>query len=343
MSILIKMLIQENISLKPWNSFGIAAGTRYFSRFSNEDQLLELLEFSGEGMQRIILGGGSNVLFTKDFPGLVLRNEIPGIAKIGEDEDYHYVRVGAGENWHLFVLHCLEHDYFGVENLALIPGHVGASPMQNIGAYGVELRDVFHSLEAIHLRSRDKVVLDKNDCAFGYRDSVFKNKGRNVFAITHVTFRLHKKPHYNISYGAIKAELENMKITEPDAKNIAEAVMRIRRSKLPDPAIIGNAGSFFKNPEITDAQFAVLQNEFPSIVAYSASPGKMKLAAGWLIEQCGWKGYRQGDAGCHAGQALVLVNYGNASGTEIAALAEKIREDVLTKFGVALQAEVNII
>lgn len=337
------MQIRENISLKPWHTFGTEAVAKYFAQFSTEEELLELLDFARNPMAKLVLGGGSNVLFTHDFNGLVLRNEIQGIRKVNEDDDHYYVRVGAGESWHLFVMHCVEHDFFGVENLALIPGHVGASPMQNIGAYGVELKDVFHSLEAIHVNSLDKVILAKDDCAFGYRESVFKNKFKDLFVITHVTFKLRKSPVFNISYGAIAAELEKMHVSGLTARNIAEAVMRIRRSKLPDPAVTGNAGSFFKNPEVDVNRYEELRNAFPGLVAYPAGPGRMKLAAGWLIEQCGWKGYRQGDAGCHPAQALVLVNYGNASGAEIIHLAQRIQNDVWEKFGVRLQTEVNII
>lgn len=337
------MQILENISLRSRHTFGTEVSARYFSSFKNEEELRTLLDFAGNSMPAMVLGGGSNVLFTDDFNGLVMRNEVPGIQLIKEDEDHYYVRVGAGENWHLFVLHCLDHHYYGVENLALIPGQVGASPMQNIGAYGVELKDVFHSLEAVHRKSLDGVSLDKNDCAFGYRDSIFKNKCKDLFVITHVTFKLHKSPVYNISYGAITSELDKMHVTEVNAAKIAEAVMCIRRSKLPDPAVIGNAGSFFKNPEIGAEQYASLLKGHPGLVAYPGSAGRMKLAAGWLIEQCGWKGYRKGDAGCHAAQALVLVNYGNATGTEIAELAQMIQKDVLDKFGVQLQTEVNII
>jgi len=336
--------IQENISLKKFNTFGIDARARYFASFQSIEQLNELLR--NPLMQQhsnLVLGGGSNVLFTKDINAVVLKNEIGGIEKTGEDENYYYIRAGAGENWHRFVLHCLGHQYAGVENLALIPGNVGASPMQNIGAYGVEIKDVFHSLEAVQLSDGHKVIFNKDECAFGYRESVFKNTLRNRFIITAVTYRLLKQPSFNISYGAIGQELEKMKVSELSIQAVAEAVMHIRKSKLPDPAVIGNAGSFFKNPEITAAAFESLKTAFPAAVGYPLENGHVKVAAGWLIEQCGWKGYRKGDAGCHEKQALVLVNFGHASGAEIYVLSEEIIKSVHEKFGITLEREVNII
>jgi UDP-N-acetylmuramate dehydrogenase len=338
-------MIQENISLKSYNTFGIDARARFFAPFSKQDELLELLSFAkgpAANMPAMVLGGGSNILFTRDFDGLVMKNEIRGIEKVKENDDHIYIRAGAGENWHRFVMHCLDMNYAGVENLALIPGNVGASPMQNIGAYGVELKDVFDSLEAMHIRDKKPVLFSHADCEFGYRESVFKNKYRDQFIITHVTYRLNKKPTFNTSYGAIEEELSRMK-TEKSISAIAHAVMHIRSSKLPDPAVIGNAGSFFKNPEVEPQLYEALKLSHPNIVAYPLPNGHLKLAAGWLIEQCGWKGYRIGDAGCHEKQALVLVNYGNAKGNEIFALSEKIQKDVYEKFGVRLQREVNVI
>jgi UDP-N-acetylmuramate dehydrogenase len=289
-----------------------------------------------------VLGGGSNILFTHDRNGWVLKNEIPGIEKINEDENHVYVAVGAGENWHKLVLHSIENDWAGLENLSLIPGNTGASPMQNIGAYGVELKDVFFELEAWHLNDKTLVKFSAADCAFGYRESVFKNKHRNQFVITKVVFRLNKTPQFNISYGAIKEELEKAGVTTLTIRAVSDAVVRIRKSKLPDPAVIGNAGSFFKNPEVPAEQFEQLKTAFPSIVGYPATVGNVKLAAGWLIEQAGWKGFREGDAGCHAKQALVLVNYGAAKGSEILSLSEKIKDSVAEKFGVVLHTEVNV-
>jgi UDP-N-acetylmuramate dehydrogenase len=265
----------------------------------------------------LILGGGSNILFTKNFDGLVLKNELKGIELVKEDAEHFYVKAAAGENWHQFVLHCIHHGYAGVENLSLIPGNVGASPMQNIGAYGVEIKDVFHSLEAFHLDEKKVVNFSANDCAFGYRESVFKRKYKGQFVILSVTFRLHKHPQFNTTYGAIEQELQQMNVKELSIAAISQAVINIRSSKLPDPKQIGNAGSFFKNPEIPNEQFLQLKKDHPGISAYPLANGNTKLAAGWLIEQCGWKGFREGDAGCHAKQALVLVNYGNATGEQI--------------------------
>lgn len=336
------MQIQENISLKPYNSFAIDVKARSFASFSDIEELTELVTPASK-LGTLILGGGSNILFTQDFNGLVLKNEIKGIVKIKEDDEFVYIQAGAGENWHQFVLYCIENEWAGVENLSLIPGCVGASPMQNIGAYGVEIKDVFHELKAFHRKEKTNYTFDLNACGFGYRESVFKRKYKDEFVITNVTFRLRKQPVFNTSYGAIEQELERMEVKELSIKAIADAVINIRSSKLPNPKEIGNAGSFFKNPEVSKEQFSILQNEFPSIVGYGLSNGNMKLAAGWLIEQCGWKGYRKGDAGCHAMQALVLVNYGNATGEEIYNLSEEILQSVREKFGVMLEREVNIV
>ncbi len=331
--------MQEYYSLKDYNSFHIEASTRKFERFSAIEQLSSLLETK---LPIMILGGGTNVLFTKNFD-VILKNDMTGLRVIKEDEDHAYVKAGAGESWHELVLFCLQHNLGGVENLALIPGSVGASPMQNIGAYGVELKDVFYSLEAFHIKTKHVSNFLNSDCEFGYRESVFKNRLKDQFVITSVTFRLDKKHVYNTSYGAIQKELAIMKVKELSIQAIAEAVIRIRRSKLPDPNVIGNAGSFFKNPEISQGLFDDLNKEFPGIIGYPLVDGKVKLAAGWLIEQCGWKGYRKGDAGCHAQQALVLVNYGSASGQEILSLSKEIIDSVSKKFGVALHREVNIV
>ena len=355
------MNLQQNFSLKKYNTFGIDAVAKYFAGFTTIQELEECIEHNSlssinhqlssfsHKLPTFILGGGSNILFTKDFDGLILKNEITGIEKVTEDENYVFIKAGAGEGWHRFVLYCIEHNYAGVENLSLIPGNVGASPMQNIGAYGVEIKDVFYSLEAFHPEEKKIAHFNLNDCAFGYRESVFKNKFKNQFVITSVTCRLNKKPVFNISYGAIEQELEKMNITSLSIQAISQAVINIRTSKLPDPAAIGNAGSFFKNPEITNEEFVMLKNQFPEIIGYPLPDGYTKLAAGWMIEQCGpgngtsWKGYRKGDAGCHAKQALVLVNYGNASGDEIFSLSQEIIESVNKKFGIILQREVNIL
>jgi len=340
------MQILENNSLKPYNTFGINASAKYFANFSTTDELEELFDWQQQQQagQPLILGGGSNILVTHDVDGLVLKNELKGIDLVKEDAHHYYLKVAAGENWHQFVMHCIERNYAGVENLSLIPGNVGASPMQNIGAYGVEIKDVFESLEAYHIRDKKTVVFTNNDCDFGYRESVFKRRHKNEFVILNVTFRLNKIPVLNTSYGAIEQELATMQVRELSIKAISDAVIRIRSSKLPNPAEIGNAGSFFKNPQIPSGQFEELKKEYPAIPGYPAEQTSFtKVAAGWLIEQCGWKGYREGDAGCHAKQALVLVNYGNASGKEIYALSEKIISSVKDKFGVTLEREVNIL
>jgi UDP-N-acetylmuramate dehydrogenase len=364
----------ENVTLKNFNTFGIEARARYFSGFSGLDELIGLVDFNRPAGvaagSLLVLGGGSNILFTRDFDGLVLRNEIKGIELVHEDAEYVYVRAGAGENWHGFVQYCLGRDWAGVENLSLIPGSVGAAPMQNIGAYGVEIKEVFYELSAFHLEEKKVYTFGLNDCAFGYRESVFKRRYKGQFVILDVTFRLRKRPRFHTEYGAIREELEKMGVRELSIQAISNAVIHIRQSKLPDPAVIGNAGSFFKNPTVTEQKFAELNAQYPNIIGYpvsgagaasgsvahtetssgaatgafsGSSPSGVKLAAGWLIEQCGWKGYRRGDAGCHARQALVLVNYGDARGQEIYDLSEEILRSVRTKFGVELEREVNII
>jgi UDP-N-acetylmuramate dehydrogenase len=341
------MQILENFSLKPFNTFHIDAKARYFAKFSNVEQLSQLLK--NDKQRTLILGGGSNILLKKDFDGLVLKNEIVGISVVNEDQDYVYVKVGGGENWHQFVLHAIDNKWAGIENLSLIPGNVGATPMQNIGAYGVEIKEVFHELKAFHLREKTNYVFGLKDCEFGYRDSVFKNKYKDQFVILNVTFRLNKKPTFNTSYGAVEKELENMGVKELSIQAISQAVINIRSSKLPDPAVIGNAGSFFKNPTIPEEQYKQLKLKFENLVGYHNPDGSVKVAAGWLIEHCGpndttsWKGYRVGDAGCHEKQSLVLVNYGNAKGEEIFNLSEKILLSVKNKFGVELEREVNIV
>ncbi|MFT3981061.1 MAG: UDP-N-acetylmuramate dehydrogenase [Ferruginibacter sp.] len=340
------MTIDKNTSLKSYNTFGIEAAAKYFGRFASLQELEGAIRFREEqeaAIPMMILGGGSNILFTKNFDGLVLKNEWKGIELLKQDDDHVYLKAGAGESWNSFVQYCIQKNLAGVENLSLIPGNVGASPMQNIGAYGVEIKDVFDSLEAFHIHEKKMVRFGLNDCAFGYRESVFKNKYRNQFVITSVTYRLNRNPVYNISYGAIRQELEKMGVQDLSIANISAAVVHIRQSKLPDPAQIGNAGSFFKNPEVENAQYEHLKTVYPGIVGYDLHNGSTKLAAGWLIEQCGWKGYRKGDAGCHAKQALVLVNYGHAKGSEVLELSEAIIASVNEKFGVVLQREVNIV
>jgi UDP-N-acetylmuramate dehydrogenase len=340
------MQIQENISLKGYNTFGIDVKARFFSSFHNLDELEELTDHAAKQKAKdgqLILGGGSNILFTKDYDGTVLKNEITGIEELHEDDEYVFVKCGAGENWHRFVQYCINRNWAGVENLSLIPGNTGASPMQNIGAYGVEIKDVFWSLEAFHLHDKMVKTFTISDCEFGYRESVFKKKFKGQFVILSVTFRLRKHPIFHTSYGAIEQELDKMKVKELSIRVISDAVIAIRSSKLPDPKVIGNAGSFFKNPEILHPKFELLKKEFQDIVGYPLLNGNIKLAAGWLIEQCGWKGYRKGDAGCHDKQALVLVNYGHATGSEVFDISQEIAAGVYAKFGVELEREVNII
>jgi UDP-N-acetylmuramate dehydrogenase len=336
------MQIKENLSLRPYNTFGIDAKARYFSTFTNADELYELTTRYRK-LTTFILGGGSNILFIKDFDGLVLKNEVRQIELMHEDPEYVYVKGGAGENWHHFVLHCLDHNWAGVENLSLIPGNVGAAPIQNIGAYGVELDDVFWSLEAFHLFDKRVYTFTRADCEFSYRDSIFKSRYKNEFAILSVTFQLKKHPVYHTSYGTLNEELEKMGVKDLNIKAISQAVINIRSSKLPDPNEIPNAGSFFKNPEVSIVKYEELKSHFPEIVAFPLTKLTVKLAAAWMIEQCGWKGHRKGDAGCHANQALVLVNYGNATGKEIYDLSEQIQQSVNKKFGVMLEREVNIL
>jgi len=336
------MQIQENFSLKPFNTFHIDARAKYFASFSNVEQLTELITYNLK-LKTFVLGGGSNILFVKDFDGIVLKNEVKGIEVIKEDDEHVYVRVGAGENWHQFVLHCINNNWAGVENLSLIPGNIGASPMQNIGAYGVEIQKVFQELKAFHLKEKTNYTFALKDCGFGYRDSVFKNKYKGQFVILNVTYRLNKKPKFNTSYGVVEKELENMGIKQLSIQAISEAVINIRSAKLPDPAVIGNAGSFFKNPSIDKEKFESQRTKFPKIIGHENADGSIKLAAAWLIEQCGWKGFRRGDAGCHEKQALVLVNYGNAKGEDIYSLSEEIQRSVKEKFDVELEREVNIV
>lgn len=337
------MNVSENISLKSYNTFRIDASARYFCAFKSLEELKEVLsENRFKDLPKLIIGGGSNLLLIKNFEGLVLKNGIKGKTLIGEDENHIYVKAGGAEVWHEFVMYCIKQNYAGIENMSLIPGNVGAGPLQNIGAYGVELKDVFYELEALHLKELYVKTFTNAECKFGYRESIFKREAKGEFIITSVTFRLNKKPTFNTSYGAIEKELELMGVKERSISAISEAVIRIRTSKLPDPEKLGNAGSFFKNPEIPLEQFLYLKSQYPTIVAFPQNE-IVKLAAGWLIEQCGWKGKRVGDAGVHKDQALVLVNYGNATGKEIYDLSSQVINSVKEKFGVILEREVNIV
>lgn len=334
-------MIQNNFNLRPYNTFGIEVFAKRFSTFSSIPELKKLLS-QRNGDPLLFLGGGSNVLFTKNFDGLVLRNELTGIEIIEENDSHVIIKSGAGEVWHDFVLFCVDHNFGGVENLSLIPGSVGASPMQNIGAYGAEIKDVFVSLEALHIASGEIHSFDNAACEFGYRESVFKRKLKNQYVITSVTFQLTKEHSINSSYGAIEAELEKMGITSPTIKNISDAVIAIRSSKLPNPAEIGNAGSFFKNPVVELDVLKNIQTRYDKVPNYPAPNGKVKLAAGWLIDQAGWKGKTFETYGVHKLQALVLVNYSNTKGSQIYDLSTEIIADIEEKFGVVLEREVNI-
>ncbi len=338
------MKIHENVSLKKYNTFGIEASCRYFLELNTINLIQEFITSNKfNAFEQLVLGGGSNLLLTKNFDGVVLKNNLKGIQCIGEDEDFVLIQSAAGEIWHDFVLYCIQQKLYGVENLSLIPGCVGASPMQNIGAYGVEIKDVFHELEAIDLTDGQLHKFSAADCEFGYRESVFKNRYKNRFIITSVTFRLSKTAKFNTSYGAIEEQLQLMNIKELSLAAVSDAVCAIRRSKLPNPAEIGNAGSFFKNPVISTEHFNRLKEKFPKLVGYKNSELETKVAAGWLIEQCGWKGYKKGDVGVHKNQALVLVNYANAKGMEVFNLSQEIIDSVKSRFEINLEREVNII
>ena len=335
--------IQENVSLKNFNTFGIDVFAKYFVEISHADELRELFS-DPQWLQneRLVLGGGSNMLFKKDFDGLVIRMNIRGIDhRISHNEVV--VVAGAGEVWNDLVNYCVAHEYAGLENLSLIPGSVGASPIQNIGAYGVELQDVFLTCNAFEIASGTFKTFTKEDCRFGYRDSVFKAEIKGQYIIVSVKFHLSLVPDTKLHYGAIKDELAKRQITSPTIKDVSEVVSHIRVSKLPDPSTIGNAGSFFKNPVIPIDEFKAIQSYFPEIVNYPAGDGEIKLAAGWMIEQCGWKGKVVGNTGTWKNQALVLVNHGGATGEEVYSLSSQIIDSVYSKFGVTLEREVNII
>jgi UDP-N-acetylmuramate dehydrogenase len=336
--------INENASLKKLNTFGIEASAHYLAAFSSVDELHELLAYRKErNLPMMVLGGGSNILLTKDVDALVIKNEMKGIRLVSETDSHFIVEAAAGEVWHHFVMECIKKEYAGVENLALIPGCVGAGPMQNIGAYGVELKDVFQSLEAIHVETGELKTFSLEECTFGYRESIFKRKEKGNWVITSVQFRLRKRPVYQTNYGAIEAELDKMNLEKMSIKAVAQAVINIRSSKLPDPAKIGNAGSFFKNPVVPMELVKQIQTNYASVPVFPIDETQAKVPAGWLIEQAGWKGKNLGTHGVHALQALVLVNYGGATGSEIWNLSEAIVKDVHQKFGVELEREVNII
>ena len=337
------MIFSNNISLKKLNTFGINVKCKLFYEINNKGNLKELIKTNQFKQNNyLILGGGSNILFTEDYDGLIIKNEIRGIDIIDEDDETKRIKVGAGENWHQFVLWTIKNELSGIENLALIPGNVGASPIQNIGAYGVEVKDFIDKVWTINLKNGKEKIFTNSECKFKYRDSIFKNELKDQYIILYVSFKLSKLPMLNTKYKDINSELLSLSL-EKSTKNICNAVINIRKRKLPDPKKIGNSGSFFKNPVIEKEKFEYLKKIYPNIIGYKISSTEIKLAAGWLIDQCGWKGYRYKDAGVHKNQALVLVNYGEATGREIINLAEKIQNSVKKKFDINIYPEVNII
>lgn len=337
------MQIQQHRSLKPFNTFGIDANAYYYVSVSTFEELTDALSLK-EHPEKFILGGGSNMLLTKDITSLVVHINLKGKELVAQTDNYVHINAKAGENWHEFVMWCLQHDYGGLENLSLIPGNVGSAPIQNIGAYGVELKDVFVSCDAIELETLKTRTFNYEDCNFGYRESVFKQKSKGHYVITDVTFKLTKKAHLlHTNYGTIATELEHMKVENPTIQDISKAVIAIRQSKLPDPKKIGNSGSFFKNPIISKEELEYLKLDFPDIPSYDISDSEVKVPAGWLIEKAGFKGKTLGDYGVHKHQALVLVNYGNAKGSDIYNLALLIQKTIYRIFKVHIETEVNII
>jgi len=337
--------MQDNFSLKPYNTFGVEATAKYFTEVNTIEELKEAIHFStSHSLPILFLGGGSNVLFTKDFDGLVVQLNFKGISEENLSDTIIFVTAKAGENWHEFVMHCLVKNYGGLENLSLIPGNVGTSPMQNIGAYGTEIKDVFVSCRVLNLETLEVETFDLEKCRFGYRDSIFKQEGKGKYVILEVTFRLTKKDHIiKTEYGAITTELEKLNIKNPTIQDVSKAVINIRQSKLPDPKIIGNAGSFFKNPTIPQSQFEALKLKFDNIQGYPTG-NQVKVPAGWLIEQCGWKGKQLDNVASHQLQSLVIINAtGDATGKEIFDFSTEVINSVKEKFGIELEREVNII
>lgn len=338
------MVIYQNISLKPYNTFGIDVKAEQFVEVKTVEEIQVLCTtFNLHERKTLVIGGGSNLLLTQDFDGMVIRMNLTGMDAIKEDNDHVWIKAMSGEIWNDFVQYCVQKNLGGVENLSLIPGCVGAAPMQNIGAYGVEIKDTFEELFAVEIESGKLVKFSNHECKFGYRESIFKHEAKNKYIIVSVTFKLQKNPQLNISYGAISDVLKAKGINNPGIKDVSEAVIEIRNSKLPNPKVLGNSGSFFKNPEIDEQDYNALKAQFPQIPGYPTLPGKVKVPAGWLIEQCGWKGKRVGETGAHKDQALVLVNYGNATGNEIYQMALTIQNSVQEKFGIHISPEVNII
>ncbi len=339
------MQIEKNYPLTSLNTFGLKATAPQFISCTSIEEVQKVVRDPGlDSRNAFILGGGSNILLTRDPDDLVLKMDITGIELLEADDNYVRVRCGAGENWHQFVCHALDNDWGGIENLSLIPGTVGAAPMQNIGAYGVELEQVFDHLRAVNRSTGELELFDRESCRFGYRESVFKNIYKDQYIICDVTFRLSRAPHkLNTSYGAITDTLKEMNCPSPTIRDISNAVIRIRQSKLPDPAKIGNSGSFFKNPTIPAGQFETLKEKHPDIPGYPAPDEQVKVPAGWLIERSGWKGHTRDNIGVHRLQALVLVNYGGGKGSDVWQLARDIQASVTKQFGIELQPEVNVI
>lgn len=338
------LIIQEHISLKPFNTFKVDVQASYWVELTALSQLSSIASNRQKGLPFLVIGGGSNMLFTQDFHGLVMKVNTKGIEIIREDDNNVWIKAAAGEQWHDLVMLAVQHGWGGIENLALIPGTVGAAPIQNIGAYGVELKDVLDEVEVFEWAIQEFKILSNRDCRFGYRTSLFKMEAKGNYFISTVTFKLSKNPTFVTSYGAIQEELNEKKIKCLTPHTISEAVMAIRRRKLPDPDVLGNAGSFFKNPEIDQEQYERLKKEYSTIPFFpSALTGKLKVPAAWLIEQCGWKGKRVGAVGMHTDQPLVLVNYGGATGIELKQLADAVQRSVLEKFGIQLTPEVNIL
>ncbi len=337
------MKLIENYSLKNLNTFGIEASTKYFAEIFSEEELLELLsDDRSRREKKIVLGSGSNILFTKIFNGLLIKNSISAINVFKENDDLVLIEAGAGVIWNDLVKFCVDRNFGGIENLTLIPGTVGAAPIQNIGAYGKELADTFYSLNGFYFENCEKKIFSKSDCKFSYRSSIFKENLKDKFIITSIKLKLNKILKLNTSYKTLNEYLEKAGIKEPTIRNISDAVAEIRRSKLPDPSKLGNAGSFFKNPEVNFETIEKLKSEYPDIKSFPSESGKVKLSAGWLIEKCGWKGKRVGDVGTSPDHALVICNFGNATGNEILEFAMRVKKEVANKFGITLQEEVNI-
>ncbi len=338
------MNIIENYPLLKLNTFGIDVKAKYFVSINTVNELIELTKTKVfKDLRLLILGGGSNILFTKDFDGLVILNNINGKEIIDQTQQSIFLKIGAGENWHELVMYTVDNGWGGIENLSLIPGNTGTAPMQNIGAYGVEIKETFVELEALEISSGKIIKFNNSDCEFGYRESIFKNKIKNQYIILNITLELKKNPVLNINYGDVKAILESQNIKNPAIKEVSNAIISIRQSKLPDPKKIGNSGSFFKNPIVSLNQLEFIKKKYPNVVNYEINENEFKIAAGWMIEKAGWKGRKFNNYGVHEKQALVLVNYGLANGMEILNLSEEIILDIKDKFGITLEREVNII